>query len=451
MKTLPVVAKSGSVVGYARVDDDVFELLSIHTWRRHSRGYVCRSGATVLMHREIMGVTDPKVLVDHRDGDKLNNQRANLRLATVAENGQNRRAANRNSTSGIRGVRLRGGRWQARAWDGKRHLSLGWFDTSEEAAMVASDWRAKHMPFADPTHKEWVHMEGEDVFGGSEIGEDDPFAGTDFGDFDQPAPAAAPAPAEQRPAPEAAPTSEPPVVDKEGNPVAGAALPTLTPEQQAAEAARYRQEHGEPEPARSDPEEQQARLRAIHEREAQEKAQAETAPPTPQAGAIEDAPAAEQPQEAAQEAEEAAPAPEPIRPPLEPEADAIPAEPAGATGEDEPATEEGDASVPAEKKDKTGRVTHRRYLILRPEGNGKYTEVVWYENSKGEMVEKGARGAKRQKYALARGQEEALKIGYAAMGAPARATIVAVALSAFQSKVVEPETPKPSAIRLKIR
>jgi len=41
---------------------------------------------TTYMHRLIMNVTDPKVLVDHKDGNSLNNQRENLRLATSRQN-----------------------------------------------------------------------------------------------------------------------------------------------------------------------------------------------------------------------------------------------------------------------------------------------------------------------------------------------------------------------------
>jgi hypothetical protein len=51
------------------------------TWngKRHSIGY---------LHREVMNITG-KVLIDHIDGDTLNNQKSNLRIATYAENSAN--------------------------------------------------------------------------------------------------------------------------------------------------------------------------------------------------------------------------------------------------------------------------------------------------------------------------------------------------------------------------
>ncbi len=45
-----------------------------------------KNNRVLAMHRAIMGVTDPKVEVDHRDNDGLHNRRENLRLCTHKEN-----------------------------------------------------------------------------------------------------------------------------------------------------------------------------------------------------------------------------------------------------------------------------------------------------------------------------------------------------------------------------
>lgn len=56
-----------------------------------------------LMHRMIMGVTDPKIEVDHRDNnDTLNNTRENLRMANKSQQGCN--STRRKPTTGYRGV-----------------------------------------------------------------------------------------------------------------------------------------------------------------------------------------------------------------------------------------------------------------------------------------------------------------------------------------------------------
>ena len=72
---------------YVRVDEEEFEKLNQHTWylfKSEKWQYAIRTEykngtqKTIFMHREIMGVTDPKVYVDHRDHDGLNNQKNNL-------------------------------------------------------------------------------------------------------------------------------------------------------------------------------------------------------------------------------------------------------------------------------------------------------------------------------------------------------------------------------------
>lgn len=88
----------------------------------------------IQMHRLIMGA--PKgILVDHRDGNGLNNRRSNLRLATKAENARNK-PAHRNNRSGLKGVHWSqvNRRWIALiTHDGQKH-HLGTFGTKEEAS-----------------------------------------------------------------------------------------------------------------------------------------------------------------------------------------------------------------------------------------------------------------------------------------------------------------------------
>ena len=72
---------------------------------------------TVKMHRVIMKITDPKVFIDHIDGDGLNNQRDNLRIATSSENGANRKCNKESTSSKYKGVSINNSRgniyWRA--------------------------------------------------------------------------------------------------------------------------------------------------------------------------------------------------------------------------------------------------------------------------------------------------------------------------------------------------
>lgn len=92
-------------------------------------------------------------LVDHRDGDGLNNRRSNLRNATKAQNSQNAGPAIHN-TSGYRGVSRDHDRdpgWHAYITVDRRRISLGRFSTAEEAAVAYDVMAVRHFgEFAHP-------------------------------------------------------------------------------------------------------------------------------------------------------------------------------------------------------------------------------------------------------------------------------------------------------------
>lgn len=76
-------------------------------------------------------------LVDHIDGDGLNNRRANLRPATHAQNSANQKRSSRNR-SGFKGVHYyhRTSSWRAYIGVGGKQRHLGYFSTAEEAARI---------------------------------------------------------------------------------------------------------------------------------------------------------------------------------------------------------------------------------------------------------------------------------------------------------------------------
>lgn len=86
----------------------------------------------------------PLIQVDHINGDKTDNRIANLRLATSAENHQNRKKPATN-TSGYIGVyRDVSGKWAARIRAKPRRIFLGLFDTPEAAADAYNEAKSRH-------------------------------------------------------------------------------------------------------------------------------------------------------------------------------------------------------------------------------------------------------------------------------------------------------------------
>jgi len=88
----------------------------------------------VRLHRQIIEAPDG-LLVDHRNGNGLDNRRTNLRIATQSQNMQNRQKR-KNSTSRFIGVWFvkNKNRWESRiTYQGKR-IWLGRFDNEIEAA-----------------------------------------------------------------------------------------------------------------------------------------------------------------------------------------------------------------------------------------------------------------------------------------------------------------------------
>lgn len=121
---------------FAQVDHQDAHL-SEHLWNlrvSHGTAYVENSNGQSL-HRLIMGA--PRgLVVDHLNGDGLDNRRKNLRLTTQSENRRNVAGPQRNSTSGVLGVSWHKGsqRWVARIYHEGKNVDLGRYKTKEEAA-----------------------------------------------------------------------------------------------------------------------------------------------------------------------------------------------------------------------------------------------------------------------------------------------------------------------------
>lgn len=122
------------------VDDDWYPMLSCLSWHAVFNGRVWYAANSLLgrMHQLIMPLDLPLV-VDHIDGDGLNNQISNLRISTISQNNANHRAnkkgKNKNCSSIYKGVvKSSPNRWMSYITANKKRIYLGCFKDEIEAA-----------------------------------------------------------------------------------------------------------------------------------------------------------------------------------------------------------------------------------------------------------------------------------------------------------------------------
>ena len=141
MKTIPLFPlKHGKL---AIVDDRDFERLSRFRWNSSFHGYVTRSEYvdghqfTAHMAHQIL---PPKegFTIDHKNGDKLDNRKENLRYATSSQQACNRKRR-RDNTTGFKGVERRKRGFVARIVARGERFNLGTFDTAELAGAAYYD------------------------------------------------------------------------------------------------------------------------------------------------------------------------------------------------------------------------------------------------------------------------------------------------------------------------
>ena len=127
----------------AIVDDEDFDYLNQFKWfssNMKGKFYAVRTSysnekcSCILMHREIMKPIKGYV-IDHIDGNPLDNQKKNLRICTVSQNSMNRNKTVKNK-SGFKGVYWHklSKKWASVIKIDNKALHLGLFLDAKEAA-----------------------------------------------------------------------------------------------------------------------------------------------------------------------------------------------------------------------------------------------------------------------------------------------------------------------------
>lgn len=120
------------------VDESDYVYLKQWKWTLDGKSHPARQSGfrCIYLHAEVFRRMGGKGTADHRDRDRLNCRRSNLRPSTRQQNSANTGIRSDNN-SGYKGVRRRRqGDWGATIHIRGRNIALGVFETREEAALA---------------------------------------------------------------------------------------------------------------------------------------------------------------------------------------------------------------------------------------------------------------------------------------------------------------------------
>lgn len=125
----------------AIIDDEDYQTVSKFKWHyvHYGRtGYARKTGGT-RMHHLIIPLC-AGFMVDHINGNGLDNRRSNLRLVTKSQNMMNS-GVRTNNRSGYKGVSWanRDKKWRVTIWKMNKQIDLGYFDDKKDAAKAYND------------------------------------------------------------------------------------------------------------------------------------------------------------------------------------------------------------------------------------------------------------------------------------------------------------------------
>jgi len=135
------------------VDDNDYEYLTQWNWYYSSHGYAYRKigDKTIFLHREVLKPIMGQY-TDHINGNKLDNQKSNLRICTYQQNLCNNPKRKGSYTSPYKGVSWsqRWQTWRTYVYKDSKSIWIGNFDNPHHAALAYDLWtRDLHGEFAN--------------------------------------------------------------------------------------------------------------------------------------------------------------------------------------------------------------------------------------------------------------------------------------------------------------
>lgn len=127
------------------VDDEDVERVSGLRWHLYSKYIQTRQLPRCYLHQFIMGMAPKGLEWDHKNRDKSDNRKNNLRLVTSSINKRN--ILRKDNPLGYPGIRLSStGLYFAYIVENKKQIRLGLYKTLEEAIIVRKSVEQKFFP-----------------------------------------------------------------------------------------------------------------------------------------------------------------------------------------------------------------------------------------------------------------------------------------------------------------
>lgn len=133
---IPLRNQNGNIIKYTTIDEDDFEKVSKYTWslsEYYAKGIV--NGRKIFLHHYILHKPSGENVIDHKNGDKLDNRKCNLQEVSKSFNCHNRTKNPDIETSS----KYKGVSWNKKITKYSAKLGeiwLGYFVNEEEAAKV---------------------------------------------------------------------------------------------------------------------------------------------------------------------------------------------------------------------------------------------------------------------------------------------------------------------------
>jgi len=133
------------------VDDEDYEYLNQWKWyllKSHTNYYAIRTqrpeNKLLQLHRIVMKAKKGEI-IDHINGNKLDNRKSNLRICTQAQNNQNRKISKLNK-SGYNGVSwsIRNKKWVAQIACENKKIHIGYYIDPIDAAKAFNNAAQKY-------------------------------------------------------------------------------------------------------------------------------------------------------------------------------------------------------------------------------------------------------------------------------------------------------------------